>query len=412
MRRIASLILALAAAGCAEGPVRQPAPWPPAGTAVAPPAAGPERLDLRPASFTDIPGWRDDTPGHVLPAMLRSCDRLAKLPMDKSIGADGAGGTVADWYTPCSAARRLSVNDHDTVRLFFEAMFTPFLASNGGKADGLFTGYFEPELAGSRVRTERYTVPLLGKPRDMVVRDGANGESQVGRMVGGRFEPYPTRAEIEAGALGPVAVPVAWVADPVDAHILHIQGSGRIRLDDGSVLRLAVAGTNGHKFVGIGKVLRDKGLVDDTSMPSVRAWLRANPEQGRVLMQQNPRYVFYRPIGGDGPIGTEGVVLTPERSMAVDPKFIPLGVPLFLDTVEPSGKPLRRLVMAQDTGSAIKGPVRGDFFWGPGETAFEKAGRMKSAGRYWLLLPKSRSPRLASVNGASVSGPSPDGDLQ
>ncbi|MCR6629466.1 MAG: MltA domain-containing protein [Magnetospirillum sp.] len=334
----------------------------------------------------------------MLPALVRSCDRLSKLPADKSIGVDGAGGTVADWYTPCAAARRLSVNDHDTARLFFESWFIPFLATSNGNADGLFTGYFEPELAGSRIRTTRYNVPLLGKPRDLVVRDGANGEPQVGRMIGGRFEPYPTRAEIEAGALGPVAVPVAWVADPVDAHILHIQGSGRIRLEDGSVLRLAVAGTNGHKFVGIGRILRDKGLVEDTSMPGVRAWLKANPEQGRQLMAQNPRYVFYRPIGGEGPIGAEGVPLTPQRSLAVDPKFVPLGVPLFLDTVEPSGKPLRRLMMAQDTGSAIKGPIRGDFFWGAGEEAFEQAGRMKSPGRYWLLLPRSRSPRLASAN--------------
>lgn len=392
MRHLVSLILVLAVAACAEAPVRPPAPWPSTG-----PAAPGGALDLRPASFTEIPGWRDDSPGEVLPALLRTCDRLSKLPMDKSVGADGAGGTVADWYTPCAAARRLPVNDHDTVRLFFESWFTPFLATNGGKADGLFTGYFEPELAGSRTRTSRYTVPLLGKPRDLVVRDGANGDAQVGRMIGGRFEPYPSRAEIEAGALGPVGVPVAWVADPVDAHILHIQGSGRIRLEDGSTLRLAVAGTNGHKFVGIGKILRENGVIEDTSMPAVRAWLKANPEQGRAFMAQNPRYVFYRPIGGDGPIGSEGVVLTPERSLAVDPKFVPLGVPLFLDTVEPSGKPLRRLVMAQDTGSAIKGPVRGDFFWGPGEAAFEKAGRMKSGGRYWLLLPKSRSPRLASA---------------
>jgi membrane-bound lytic murein transglycosylase A len=393
MRRIVSLLLLLAATACAPDTVRQPAPWP-----SAPPApGGSERLDLRPMTFRDIPGWLDDTPGAVLPALVRSCDRLAKLPMDKSIGADGTGGTVADWYTPCAAARRLSVNDHDTARLFFESWFTPFLATNNGGSDGLFTGYFEPELAGSRTRGGRYTVPILGKPRDLVVRDGANGEPQIGRVIGNRFEPYPTRAEIEAGALGPVAVPVAWVADAVDAHILHIQGSGRIRLEDGSVLRLAVAGTNGHKFVGIGKILRERGLVEDTSMPAVRAWLKANPEQGRELMTHNPRYVFYRPIGGDGPIGSEGVPLTPERSLAVDPKFVPLGVPLFLDTVEPSGKPLRRLVMAQDTGSAIKGPVRGDYFWGSGEAAFEKAGRMKSSGRYWLLLPRSRSPRLASA---------------
>lgn len=392
MRRLVWIMLALVSA-CAPAPVRPPAPWLPP----VPGSAGPERQDLRPGTFDDLPGWRDDLAGAALPALVRSCDRLVKLPFDKSIGVDGSGGTVGDWYSPCSAARRLSVNDHETARAFFEAWFTPFLATNNGAADGLFTGYFEPELAGSRTKKGRFTVPLLGKPKDLMVRDGANGESQVGRMVGNRFEAYPTRAEIEAGALANVAQPVAWVEDPVDAHILHIQGSGRIRLDDGTVLRLGVAGTNGHKFVGISRILRDKGLTEDTSMPAVRSWLKANPEQARSLMAQNPRYVFYRAIGGDGPVGSEGVALTPERSMAVDPKFVPLGVPVFLDTVDPSGKPLRRVVMAQDTGAAIKGPVRGDFFWGSGEPAFQMAGRMKSSGRYWLLLPKSRSPRIAGL---------------
>lgn len=181
----------------------------------------------------------------------------------------------------------------------------------------------------------------------------------------------------------------------MDAHILHIQGSGRIRLEDGSVLRLGVAATNGHKFVGISKILRERGLIEDTPMPGVRAWLKANPARAKALMAENPRYVFYTPISGDGPVGSEGVALTAGRSMAVDPRYVALGLPLFLDTVEPSGQPLRRLVMAQDTGAAIKGPIRGDFFWGTGEEAFDKAGRMKSPGRYWILLPQRRSPRIA-----------------
>lgn len=395
MGRLAWMFLALAMTACAPEAVRQPAPWPSA------PGGGgviPERMDLRPGTFDQLPGWRDDTAGAALPAMIRSCDRMMKLPFDKSIGMDGAGGTVGDWYTPCAAARRLAVNDHDTARLFFEAWFTPYLATNNGSAEGLFTGYFEPELAGSRTKKGRFTIPLLGRPTDLVVRDGGNGELQVGRTVKGRFEPYPTRAEIEAGALAGLAQPVVWLDDPVDAHILHIQGSGRIRLEDGTVLRLAVAGTNGHKFVGISRLIKDRGLLDDTSMPSVRTWLKANPDQARQLMAQNPRYIFYRLITGDGPVGSEGVALTAERSMAVDTKFVPLGVPLFLDTVDPSGRPLRRLVMAQDTGAAIKGPVRGDFFWGSGEPAFQQAGRMKSTGRYWLLLPKSRSPRIAQAD--------------
>lgn len=380
-------VLAVGMAGCAP---RLTAPPPPPAQ---PAPAQPDRFGLIPGSFEALPGWRDDGAAAVLPAFVRSCERLMKLPFDKSVGADGMGGTVGDWYTPCAAARRLSVNDHDTARLFFEGWFAPHLVTNNGRADGLFTGYFEPELAGSRTRKGRFTVPLHGRPKDLVVRG-----DQVGRMVGGQLVPYATRAEIEAGALGPSAPVVAWVEDPVDAHILHIQGSGRIRLEDGSVLRLGVAGTNGHKFVGIGRVMRERGLLDDVSMPSIRAWLKANPAQARAVMAENPRYIFYKVVEGDGPVGSEGVALTPERSLAVDPKFIPLGVPLFLDTLEPSGKPLRRLVVAQDTGAAIKGPIRGDFFWGPGEAAFEKAGRMKSGGRYWVLLPRQRTPRIAQAD--------------
>lgn len=387
--RLAVLLLAALAASCAPEAPRRPPPGP------APLPQGPDQFGLIPAQFNDLPGWRTDGAAAVLPALNRTCDRVLKQPNDKSIGQNGMGGTVADWYSPCSAARRVGANDHEAARLLFEEWFAPFLAVNNGSADGLFTGYFEPELAGSRTKKGRFTVPILGKPRDLVTRKAADGSTESGRMVDGKFTPYPSRAEIEAGAIASQATPLAWVEDPVDAHILHIQGSGRIRLEDGSVLRLGVAATNGHKFVGISKILRERGLITDPSMPGVRAWLKANPARAKALMAENPRYVFYTPISGDGPVGSEGVALTAGRSMAVDPRYVALGLPLFLDTVEPSGQPLRRLVMAQDTGAAIKGPIRGDFFWGTGEEAFDKAGRMKSPGRYWILLPQRRSPRIA-----------------
>ncbi|CDL00718.1 putative Membrane-bound lytic murein transglycosylase A [Magnetospirillum gryphiswaldense MSR-1 v2] len=389
--RLAVLLLAALAASCAPETPRRPPPVP----GPAPLPQGPDQFGLIPAQFNDLPGWRADGAAAVLPALNRTCDRVLKQPNDKSIGQNGMGGTVADWYSPCSAARRVGANDHEAARVMFEEWFVPFLAVNNGSADGLFTGYFEPELAGSRTKKGRFTVPILGKPRDLVTRKGADGSTESGRMVDGRFTPYPSRAEIEAGAIAAQATPLAWVEDPVDAHILHIQGSGRIRLEDGSVLRLGVAATNGHKFVGISKILRERGLIEDTPMPGVRAWLKANPARAKALMAENPRYVFYTPISGDGPVGSEGVALTAGRSMAVDPRYVALGLPLFLDTVEPSGQPLRRLVMAQDTGAAIKGPIRGDFFWGTGEEAFDKAGRMKSPGRYWILLPQRRSPRIA-----------------
>lgn len=387
--------MAALAASCAPETPRRPPPAP----GPAPLPQGPDQFGLIPAQFNDLPGWRADGAAAVLPALHRTCDRLLKQPNDKSIGGNGMGGTVADWYSPCSAARRVGANDHEAARMMFEEWFAPFLAVNNGSADGLFTGYFEPELMGSRSRTSRFTVPILGKPRDLVTRKGADGATESGRMVGGKFTPYPSRAEIEAGAIQAQTTPIAWVEDPVDAHILHIQGSGRIRLEDGSVLRLGVAATNGHKFVGISKILRERGLIEDTSMPGVRAWLKANPGRAKALMAENPRYVFYQTITGDGPVGSEGVALTAGRSMAVDPRYVALGLPLFLDTVEPSGQPLRRLVMAQDTGAAIKGPIRGDFFWGTGEEAFDKAGRMKSPGRYWILLPQRRSPRVAMAEG-------------
>lgn len=363
---------------------------------------GPDRMSLAPLSFDQLPGWAEDSAAAVLPAMLKSCDRILKLPVDRSIGFDGIGGTAADWYGACSAASRVPAGDHRAARAMFETWFSPWQISNDGKVDGLFTGYFEPEIKGARQRQGRFTTPIHGKPADLVTvdlgkfRSDLGPEQLVGRLEGAKLVPYPARAEIESGAIEAKTPILAWTDDPVDFAIMQIQGSGRVRLDDGTVLRLGVAGSNGHKFLGIGKILKDAGkLGGDTSMPAIRAWLKANPVEARSLMVKNPRYIFYALNAGEGPLGTEGVALTPERSMAVDPKFLPLGAPVWLDTLDPKGRPMRRLMMAQDTGAAIKGPVRGDVFWGAGEPAFEQAGRMKSPGRLALLLPKARTPRMA-----------------
>lgn len=363
---------------------------------------GSDRMSLAPLGFDQLSGWAEDSAAAVLPAMLKSCDRILKLPVDRSIGFDGIGGTAADWYGPCSAAARVPAGDHRAARAMFETWFNPWQISNDGKVDGLFTGYFEPEIKGARQRQGRFTTPIHGKPADLVTvdlgkfRSDLGPEQLVGRLEGAKLVPYPARAEIESGAIEAKTPILAWTDDPVDFAIMQIQGSGRVRLDDGTVLRLGVAGSNGHKFLGIGKILKDAGkLGGDTSMPAIRAWLKANPGEARSLLVKNPRYIFYALNAGEGPLGTEGVALTPERSMAVDPKFLPLGAPVWLDTLDPKGRPMRRLMMAQDTGAAIKGPVRGDVFWGAGEPAFEQAGRMKSPGRLALLLPKARSPRMA-----------------
>ncbi|MBI5164332.1 MAG: MltA domain-containing protein [Magnetospirillum sp.] len=403
MRRLLAVSLATLAWACAPS-------GPPAPTVVPPPPAPSvplpgERLSLQPMRFGDLPGWAEDAAAEVLPALLKSCDRIAKLPFDRSIGPEGTGGIAADWYAPCAAARRIAIGDHASTRMLFEEWFAPHLATMSGRAEGTFTGYYEPELDASRQPGGRFTVPLYGRPRDLITvdlgrfRPDLGSDQLAGRLAGTRLDPYPTRAQIEAGALKDLAEPLAWLADPVDAHILHIQGSGRLRFEDGSRQRFGVAATNGQRFVGIGKVLKDKGkLTGDTSMPAIRTWLKAHPGEARTLMAENPRYIFYRPVDGDGPIGSEGVSLTAQRSMAVDTRYVPLGMPLWLDTVTPAGQPLRRLVMAQDTGAAIKGGVRGDFFWGSGEAAFQQAGTMKSPGRYWLMLPRIRSPRVAAAN--------------
>lgn len=339
------------------------------------------RMSLQKATFSDLPGWQDDLQGAALPALKRSCTRLMSLPADRPLGGfENLGGKVRDWEAPCRAATRLDPKDTAAVRAFFESSFQPWKVLVDGRDQGLFTGYYEAELRGSFVRTERFTIPILAKP------------PAIAGTTPDRPADWPDRRRIEGGALGTVPV-LLWVDDPIEAHILHIQGSGRVTLPDGKVQRIGFAASNGHPFKGLGRILIDKGKVGagEATMPAIRAWLRAHPDEAPALMAENPRYVFFRLIEGDGPIGAQGVALTPGRSLAIDPAFIPLGIPLWLDSRDPmDNAPLRRLMVAQDTGSAIKGAIRGDFFWGSGEAAFQKAGRMKSPGSYYLLLPKKR----------------------
>lgn len=360
------------------------------------PTPAPDRLTLTPASFADLPGWSEDRAAESWPALLRSCALIAAQSVDKPVGRDGLGGRAGDWRDPCAALKTLSPVTDTSARSTLEAWFRPWRATRGDAADGLFTGYYETDLRGAPQRDERYRYPIYGRPADLVTVDlksfelDGRGETLVGRLVGGKVVPYLRRPEIERGALGLQAPVLMWAEDPVDVLLLHIQGSGRVTLPDGSVKRLGFAISNGHRFVGIGKTLIERGKLskDNASMQAVVGWLKANPVEAATLVEENPRYIFFRLVDGDGPLGAQGVALTPGRSLAVDPDHVPLGVPLWLDTLDPDGKPLRRLMVAQDTGSAIKGPIRGDFFWGAGSAAFDKAGRMKSRGGYWLLLPR------------------------
>lgn len=363
-----------------------------------PPEVPPSAPNLAPVGFDELPGWRDDHVSEALPALLRSCEQLEPVADERPLGPDGLGGTVADWREPCAALRALPEGDDEALRASLAAHFIALAVRRGTDDSGFFTGYYEAELRGAVAPDERHRWPLYAVPPDLVTADlgmfraDLKGTKIVGRVEDGQLVPYPPRAEIESGLLAGRGLEVAWVDDPVDAFLLHVQGSGRVILPDGEVMRIGFAGTNGLPFTGVGRVLLDSGQVppERASMQDIRAWLRANPEEAREVMHKNARFVFFRVIEGDGPIGAFGVALTPGRSLAVDPAFMPLGAPVWLDTSWPgSDRPLRRLMVAQDAGGAIKGPVRGDVFWGYGEPALEQAGRMKEKGRYYLLLPRA-----------------------
>ncbi|HSE79759.1 MAG TPA: MltA domain-containing protein [Alphaproteobacteria bacterium] len=370
----------------------------PAACETKPPTPPPDKLVLVGAEFGDLADWSSDRQGEALLALRRSCERLASLGDDAALGPDGLAGRAGDWRAACAEAATIAADDHDAARAFFERRFVPLAATNNGRAEGLFTGYFEPELRGSLRRDGRYSVPLYGRPADLVsvelgqFRDSLRGQRIAGRVDDGVLRPYATRAEIEAGAISGRATEIVWVDDPIDAFFLHVQGSGRIVLDSGEVLRVGYAAQNGHVYVPIGRELIARGALarEDVSMQSIRAWLLANPAEAERVMNQNPSYVFFRTLDGEGPLGSQGVVLTPGRSLAVDRTHLALGVPIWLDAEDPldPNARVRRLMVAQDTGGAIRGPVRGDVFWGHGADAAERAGRMRSSGRYWLLLPR------------------------
>jgi membrane-bound lytic murein transglycosylase A len=387
--RRALAIAALLLGACASREASPPAQPPPVAA----------RLTLTPVGFAELPSWTGDRLAEALPALRSSCAALGAQPDDRPVGPDALAGRVADWKPLCARLPGADAGDA-VVQQFFEAWFLPLTVAGPDGPDGLFTGYYEPELGGSRRHSGKFAVPLYRRPGDLVsvdlgeFRADLKGETLAGRVVDGRLEPYFTRAEIDAGALADRELELLWLADPIDAFFLSVQGSGRVRLIEGGTTRVGFAGSNGHPFTAIGRRLVEQGELarEDVSMQAVRDWLRAHPSQAGTLMAENARYIFFREVEGAGPTGTQGVPLTPGRSLAVDAALLPLGVPLWLDTTWPAGtpaagQPLRRLMVAQDTGGAIKGAVRGDVFWGTGEAALAIAGPMKQRGRYFLLLP-------------------------
>ena len=316
-------------------------------------------------------------------------------PLGGAPGEVANGSLAGQWQAACRAIGNVPPGDEAALRSTLEAWLQPYKV----EAPGLFTGYYEPEVAGALTASPAFPTPLLARPADLVQaqapQSDPNGPPVVGRAVAGLIQPYWTRREIEAGAAGTAARPLFWLRNPVDLFFLQIQGSGRVRLPDGGVQRVAFDGKNGQPYTPIGRALiaRHALAPDQVSMQSIRAWLEAHPAEAKGVMDLNDDYVFFRLVADadtdHGPPGAMGVLLTAGRSAAVDRHFIPLGAPLFLDTTDPlTGQAWRRLVLAQDLGSDIKGAARTDVFLGAGDHAALLAGAMRQGGTEYVLLPR------------------------
>jgi len=332
-------------------------------------------LTLSPVQAQSLPGWTTERHGDALEAFLESCVVLGQRDANEQASPSPLGGKVADWRNVCAQAASLGVDDHNRAKRFFENNFKAFEV----RGEGTFTGYYEAEIKGSRTKSRGFNWPLYTRPPELASN-----------------EAYFTRAEIEQGALANRGLELLYIDNPVDVFMLQIQGSGVVKLDDGSTIRVGYAANNGHPFISLREALESRGFdksVYGASIQSYTRWLKDHPRQAMDVMNANPRFIFFTENLRDGAIGAQGIKLTGERSMAVDLDFMPLHVPLWLEThaTAPNGstRTIKRMMVAQDTGSAINGRVRGDFFWGSGEGALAMAGRMKSPGVYTMLLPNS-----------------------
>jgi membrane-bound lytic murein transglycosylase A len=355
------------------------------------PIITPDYALLKPANWQELDGFLTDDVSQAWPAWLQSCVGLkAKLP----------------WQTACSAAQTLKKPSNAEIIDYFTHYFDIYSASNAdGSNAGLITGYYEPVLKGSRTKTAQYAQPLYRQPSDLITVDLADlypelkykrvrGKIVLDKEGRNKLVPYATREQIEATPSPLAGSELVWVDDSVEAFFLQVQGSGLVKFESGQQMHVGYADQNGHAYNSIGRILIERGELtkDQAGMQGIKNWAKNNPAKLRELLNSNPSYVFFTelPANLSGPLGALGVPLTAERSVAVDPKYVPIGAPLFLSTTQPnnSASPLKRLMLAQDTGGAIKGGVRADYFWGAGDAAGKQAGAMKQQGKVWVLLPK------------------------
>ncbi|GMR19441.1 MAG: murein transglycosylase A [Gammaproteobacteria bacterium] len=337
-------------------------------------------------AWSEINGWAEDDHAQAWPGLRHNCSRAA---------------LSAVWQELCTEIALISEPDNDIARAFFETHFVAreLLAENGD--EGLITGYYEPLLKGSLTRQDNFRYPIYRRPPDLIkvnlgeLYPELNGQPVRGRLVNNEIVPYFSRKDIDNGRARLGGLEIAWVDNAIDVFFLHIQGSGRIRLEDGREIVVGYADQNGHPYESIGGSLIRRGAMEpeQVSMDSIKDWLQQNPVDASDVLYGNSSYIFFeqRDAAKPGPIGSYNVPLTAERSIAVDRRYIELGSPVWLDTTLPiENTPYRRLMLAQDTGGAIKGVVRADVFFGRGQLARERAGMMKQPGRLYVLVPAAR----------------------
>ena len=358
------------------------------------------QAELQQVSFAELEDWKNDNFSEMLPNLLNNCNRIAKIKTE-SIGTGAIKINTLSYQRICNRLETENFADDAQIRNFIESNFTPFAVTDNGNADGKFTSYYESTIKASFEKHDNYKYPVYGKPEDLIEInlkdfDATLPEKRlVGRIEKQKMIPYHDREAIETDGIN--APVLMWADNSVDIHIMQIQGSAVAYMNDGQQVRVGFADSNGLPFRGIGSILLENGILppENINMLAIKKWLNENPQEADYYMRQNRRYIFHKIISESGPVGAFGVPLQAGRSLAVDRSFIPLGSLLWLETYIPDGTPLNKLVIAQDIGSAIKGVVRGDYFWGSGgDEVLDMAGRMNSIGRYYILLPKEQDNAL------------------
>lgn len=348
---------------------------------------------VKKVSFSQLEGWDNDDFAEIIPVFAKNCGKVLNNKNEYIYSSQIKIKTV-DYQDICRKFSSKNIKTSQEMKRFIESEFVPYEVSDSNNIQGKFTSYYEAEINASFEKTAEYKYPIYSKPSDLIEINLSDfGEELpktrlVGRVESGKFIPYYSRKEIENNGIN--APVIMWGNDLVDIHFMQIQGSAIAHMSDGSELRIGYADNNGHKFKGIGGILLAKKVIEpkDASMVKIREWLRKNPQKAAELMAENERFIFQRLSDADGPLGAYGISLTAGRSMAVDNKYIPLGAMMWLNTHNPDKQSIRKVVFAQDIGGAIKGVVRGDYFWGHGEEALKEAGRMNSTGNYYILAPK------------------------